>query len=263
MKRKLIFIKKYFSVARFIGLALIKSFNKKQRSNISNIYDTYVHPIDNRPWEVGPLQDIRLDSIVNPRDMANISYPEEVDGNVTLFELWVISALIRKNNFYRIFEIGTFEGRTTFNISQNCSMKAEIYTLDLPKTDIQHSKYLILDSEKKYIEKDSSGEKFKGSHSKNKIIQLYGDSATFDFSPFYNTIDLVFIDGSHSYKYVINDSLKAYSMVRNGGIIIWHDYSHQGGWTDVNKALKYLQQNEKRFSSLSHVNKTTFAYLKK
>jgi hypothetical protein len=33
--------------------------------------------------------------------------------------------------------------------------------------------------------------------SQNKVVQLRGDSAAFDFSPFVGTVDFVFIDGAH------------------------------------------------------------------
>ena len=42
-------------------------------------------------------------------------------------------------------------------------------------------------------------------------------------------MDFIFVDGSHSYDYVLNDSRKALSLLRGGkGIILWHDYP---GWT--------------------------------
>ena len=66
---------------------------------------------------------------------------------------------------------------------------------------------------------------------RNRIVQLYGDTATFDFSPYYNAIDLVFVDGAHSYEYVVNDSIIAERLLSNKrGVILWHDYDplHEG-----------------------------------
>jgi len=36
-------------------------------------------------------------------------------------------------------------------------------------------------------------------------------------------MDLVFVDGYHSYEYVKNDTEKGWEMLRPGGIIAWHD----------------------------------------
>jgi predicted O-methyltransferase YrrM len=36
-------------------------------------------------------------------------------------------------------------------------------------------------------------------------------------------MDLVFVDGAHSYEYVKNDTEKGWEMLRPGGIIAWHD----------------------------------------
>ena len=36
-------------------------------------------------------------------------------------------------------------------------------------------------------------------------------------------MDLVFVDGAHSYDYVKNDTEKGLEMLRPGGVIAWHD----------------------------------------
>jgi predicted O-methyltransferase YrrM len=38
--------------------------------------------------------------------------------------------------------------------------------------------------------------------------------------------DVVFIDGDHGPRHVLEDSLWAASVVRSGGMIIWHDYKN-------------------------------------
>jgi len=38
---------------------------------------------------------------------------------------------------------------------------------------------------------------------------LFGDSASFDYSPYHGRVDLFFIDGAHSYEYVRSDTLNA------------------------------------------------------
>jgi predicted O-methyltransferase YrrM len=49
--------------------------------------------------------------------------------------------------------------------------------------------------------------------------------------------DVAYIDGDHSYKVVKHDSLLAQRIVRQGGIIIWHDASNELT-PDVHRALE-------------------------
>ena len=54
---------------------------------------------------------------------------------------------------------------------------------------------------------------------------LKGESTSYDFSPWYSSMDLVFIDGGHSLKVIESDSRNALKLIKKeGGIILWHDY---------------------------------------
>jgi hypothetical protein len=57
-----------------------------------------------------------------------------------------------------------------------------------------------------------------------QITQHWSDSATFDFSPLYNEIDLVYIDGAHSEPYVRSDTDHALRMMSSRGAVVWDDY---------------------------------------
>ena len=37
-------------------------------------------------------------------------------------------------------------------------------------------------------------------------------------------MDLIFIDGGHTYELIKNDSELAFQMISKNGIIFWHDY---------------------------------------
>lgn len=93
----------------------------------------------------------------------------------------------------------------------------------------------------------------------NRVKQLFGDSADFDFSPY--EVDFVFVDGSHAYEYVMSDSRRALAMLRNGrGLVLWHDY---GEWEGVTRALNELHERDVAFAGLRHVDGTTLAMLEK
>jgi hypothetical protein len=147
-------------------------------------------------------------------------------------------------------------------MASNCSHEAKVYTLDLPKDKLYSTKLPIVPGDKgdkMFIDKEISGSRYLGKDCERKIIQLYGDSATFDFSPFFNMMDFIFIDGSHSYEYVLNDSKQALKLLRNGkGVILWHDYDLWGG---VTKALDKLYLEDRKFKGLKHIEGTSMVCL--
>ncbi len=179
------------------------------------------------------------------------------DGNITLAELKTISAIVRQNQPNKVFEIGTFNGRTTINLAHFSPQNSTVFTLDLPKQDLGHTKFTIEDGDKAYVDKETIGDRYK--NNADKIIQLYGDSATFDFKPYYGTIDFMFVDGAHSAPYVINDTEVAFKLIRPGGIILWHDY---GIWRGVTKVLNNYFKKDARCKELKHIEGTCFVYYK-
>ena len=188
--------------------------------------------------------------------------PAFCDGNTTLFELFAISSLIRLKKPQTVFEIGTFNGRTTLNMAANSDPQTKIYTLDLPSKDMANTKFGLDEIEKKYVNKPASGAKFSGHPEAKKITQLYGDSAKFDFSPFAGGMDFVFVDASHAYDYVVSDSKAAMQMLRNGkGVILWHDYDQIDWWPGVTKALNEFHESSPKFSRLVHLAGTSLVCL--
>ena len=190
--------------------------------------------------------------------------PEFVDGNISLVELSCINQLVKKYKPKIIFEFGTFDGRTTLNLAANAPLNAKIYTLDLPRKPTR-TKYKLYKgknavySDNTYIAGRAVGKRFKNSKYSSKIFQLYGDSASFDYSDLFNTIDFVFIDGSHAYQYVKNDTEAAFKLLRKGkGVIVWHDY---GNWPDVTIFLNHKNKTDRRFKSLKWVKDTMLVSL--
>jgi predicted O-methyltransferase YrrM len=180
------------------------------------------------------------------------------DGNISGFELECVSKIVKNFSPATIFEIGTFNGRTTLNMAANTSSETQIYTLDLPSEEIAKTKFRIKTGEKKFINKVISGTQYIGTPYETKITQIYSDSATYDYSRYLNAIDIVFIDGSHTYDYVVNDTNIALNLLRNGkGIILWHDY----GWNEVIRALNEFYTEDPRFSNLKNITGTSIAII--
>jgi predicted O-methyltransferase YrrM len=181
---------------------------------------------------------------------------EESNGNISVFELTVITQLVKNNQPKYIFEIGTFNGRTTMNLDHFSPGDAVVYTLDLPKEKLDATKFTIEEGDRKYVEKETIGERYL--KQSKKIIQLYGDSGTFDFSPYYGKMDFVFVDGAHSAPYVECDTETAFKLIKKGGVILWHDY---GVWRDVVKVLNSYYKNDVRFKNCRHITGTSLVIL--
>ena len=182
------------------------------------------------------------------------------DGNVALYELLLLARAVATRSPVRLFEIGTFDGRTTLNVTANAPAHAQIFTLDLPP----HSTSTVLDldaDDVRFARASTAGtiaRRYHGTTEARKIVELFGDSATFDFSQYRASMDFVFVDGSHAYEYVLRDSHTALELTAPGGIIFWHDY---GAWPGVTRALNELAERDTHFRALRHIEHTSLAFL--
>lgn len=182
-----------------------------------------------------------------------------VDGNASALEIIVLSRLVQTLKPTALLEIGTFDGRTTLNLAANCSPSSQVYTLDLPRDLLSSTTLPLVTGDAVYIEKEVPGARFRGTEYASRIVQLMGDSASFDFSKLGTQMDFIFIDGSHAYEYVLRDSETARGLLREGrGLIVWHDYTE---WLGVNKALNELFLTRPEFKNLRYFEQTSLAYL--
>ena len=148
------------------------------------------------------------------------------NGNVRLSELAVL-ALAARATPSGSEKIGTFDERTALNLAINAPPDVSIATLDLPID--QPSALGIEESERRYVDKPAPGARLRNCGGPwrpyaDRVVQLRGDSATFDWSPHHGRAGLVFVDGSHAYDYARKDSETAMRLVEPGGIVLWHDY---------------------------------------
>ena len=169
---------------------------------------------------------------------------EDVYGNTPVWEMLILNLLARAFQPTSIFEMGTFNGRTTLNLAMNAAHGAAVYTIDESEDDVIGSLYRNKDEET-FPEK-------------NRIVQLHGDTATFDFTPYVNKIDMVFIDGTHTYEGVLKDSEVALKLLKDGkSVIIWHDYDFWDEPCDeVTEALNTLHSRNPQLNLL-HIEGTS------
>ncbi|MGB0579406.1 MAG: class I SAM-dependent methyltransferase [Limisphaerales bacterium] len=191
------------------------------------------------------LPTAKWSSCVKPRWIRLVE-TAKANGNVRISELAVLAQCARNiSDDGNIFEIGTFDGRTTLNLALNQCGKGKVFTLDLPPE--APTKFDVEKGERHFIDKPASGARYVAREEEmpevvGRITQLFGDSADFDFSEYEGTCSLVFVDGSHAYDYAVADTKTAMKLIRPGGVIIWHDY---GIWKGVTEALDEMEENEK------------------
>lgn len=136
-----------------------------------------------------------------------------------------------------VFEIGTFRGRTALGFALNSPADCTVYTLDLPQEERGAAARSMSDADERVMSKSVTGADYKGKPGAEKIVQLFGNSMTFDFSPYRGKVDLMYIDGAHHYDAVLSDTRNALEMVRPGGAIVFDDFGHYGDFHDVTRAV--------------------------
>ena len=179
-------------------------------------------------------------------------------------ESQVLAALTSYFKPKNVFEIGTYNGFTTLHFAYNTPVEAKIYTLDLPAdhalqkniSNYSYDDHLVVELSKANINKRI----YRTHPCGKKIVEIFGDSLLFDFSPYYQKMDLIFIDGSHAHAYVNSDTENAFKMLSPDGIIIWHDFDyiiHRDVFKFLNKLAKtykiYSIPNT-RFAIYGHKN---------
>jgi predicted O-methyltransferase YrrM len=165
-----------------------------------------------------------------------------VPGSTSDFEAWLLAVLAK--NARRMFEFGTCTGRTTYLWARNSPPDAIITTITLAAEHLDLYAADAADSPEDAAQAraESTFDEFlySGTDVAHKVEQLFGDSKAFDESPHAGTMDLIFVDGSHAYSYVLSDSRKALRMIKPGGLILWHDYEGPGAGRGTDVALVEL-----------------------
>lgn len=150
-----------------------------------------------------------------------------VPGGTSDTEAWILAVVAKGASC--LFEFGTCTGKTTYLWARNLPAGGAVTTLTLGPGQLEGYRPAPGDhpTAERYAREESRFTRFlySGTDVEGRIRQLYGDSKQFDETPFLSRCDVVFVDGSHAYSYVVSDSAKALRMVQPGGLILWHDYS--------------------------------------
>lgn len=174
-------------------------------------------------------------------------------------ETMLLGLICRISHPYAIFEIGTYEGRTANVFALHSPPECKIFTLDLPPDFSGPTRFAIERGDRKWLSKEGTAlgcrlGKLPYKADNRKIEQLFGDSAAFDYTPYRGRMDLVFVDGAHSYDYVMSDVENALTLLTPRGFILLHDFLTHAG---VTLAAIVLRQRH----DVIHIAQTSFAVL--
>jgi predicted O-methyltransferase YrrM len=229
----------WFAVAVALAIPLLRQRSVRKQRNlfgewpIPRATPEAVDPVF-QPGPFGPTLDTEVAFIGRG--------PYLVDGGTSDAEAWMLAVLARRAKL--MFEFGTCTGKTAYLWARNSPPDARVVTLTLAPENVASYRREATDdpSDVAFALKESTHTDFLYSRSSvvSKVEQLFGDSKTFDVSPWRGRCDLVFVDGSHAYSYVVSDSEKALELVAPGGLVLWHDYAGPRHAPGVYRALNEL-----------------------
>jgi predicted O-methyltransferase YrrM len=151
------------------------------------------------------------------------------------WERLFLASVARSRGTRPCFEIGTAAGNTTVLLAANT--EGVVYTLDLADSDESGPTLPRLMSDDK-VRKSRRRAEFIRNNPGTNIVELVGDSATFDFSAYRDRIGLFFVDGAHSLEYVRSDTMNAAWCCQSDGVIVWDDFTTTREVTDYLRALR-------------------------
>lgn len=165
---------------------------------------------------------IKIEVGTHLRDLPGINEKNLIDGAKTMRNIdgqnyvadyVVLELLTQEYKPKTIYEVGTNRGHTTLWFARLLP-DVKIWTIDVGRV------YNILP------DPTVIGIEFRDKPEASRIEQLRGDSQDADFV--YNhiphdSVDLCFIDGTHTNEAVFKDSVITYPLMSPIGVMVWHD----------------------------------------
>jgi predicted O-methyltransferase YrrM len=157
---------------------------------------------------------VRMDHLIAPGDHA-LGPMTFLDGGSLPTDMMLLAGLAGGIKDCTYFEIGTWRGESVATVAARAS---SCFTLCLSEQEMRHR-----GMHSSTIESHGLFSKVLGN-----VIQLHGDSKSFDFGGLHKKFDLLFIDGDHHYDMVRSDTEKVFEhLVHDRSIVVWHDYGFQ------------------------------------
>ena len=167
------------------------------------------------------------------------------DGCTAPLERFLMAQLLRYFQPGLIVEVGTYRGSTTKLLLDNCRRDARIFTIDLlPGTEAGEVQAA---SDDRLIRHRVIGEEYLLSENKAQVEQVLGntfDEATWSQIP--EGVEFAFVDASHSYEAVRNDTERLWPRLSPNAVVLWHDYTENvTAERGVGKYLRELMRTQR------------------
>jgi predicted O-methyltransferase YrrM len=229
------------SVASFLShLAKITLRNPSDLRHVMGVANWAAGEISNPDGDTRDFPQISvLDICPGTQRWTLQSFPS-VGASVSPMECAALAGLSRLVGARRVFEFGTYKGVSTTQLVLNLADGGMVFTLDLPEDHPAYSLPIPKPEERAIAAEGGKGILIPRDLL-DRVTFLSADSALFDENPYLESMDLVFVDGAHSYEYVKSDSEKGWRMLRSGGIMAWHDCNAQH--PDV---VRYIRETRHR-----------------
>ena len=167
---------------------------------------------DHFPFPEG-LPVIRMDQLFDGREFS-IGPMTFLDGGSLPTDMMLLAGLAERKTDCSYFEIGTWRGESVAVVSTRANA---CYTLCLSDEEMRS-----MGMHEKSI---ASHRLF--SHELDNVVQLRGNSKTYDFASIGQKFDLIFIDGDHHYDAILSDTKQVFKhLVHPGSVVVWHDYGY-------------------------------------
>jgi predicted O-methyltransferase YrrM len=176
-------------------------------------------------------------------------------------DTYLIVNLLKNSD--KILELGTYKGHTTENIANNTAC-SKLITVDIYKEAYESNTKF---QKHELLNKIDVGCVI----TSNKVTQYFGTTDAF-FKENTEMFNGIFVDASHDYENVLNDSINALNSLSPEGIIVWHDvYNLDGACQRCNsepnndgvvKALEDLTINGEKINTFK-VGRSWIAFYKK
>ncbi|MCX7712683.1 MAG: class I SAM-dependent methyltransferase [Chthoniobacterales bacterium] len=161
-------------------------------------------------------------------------------ASTNLVDSFCLALFAKKFAKEKILEIGTSFGETALTFALNSPENCVVYTIDIQNT----------------LSNPTIGRKFRNKNIEKKIKFYSMDiERVFSILP-PKSVDIIFIDGDHSYEGVKKDTEYSLSLIKDNGIIIWHDCCVMF----LDGVVKYLDELKKnknlKIIKIAHTNLT-------
>ena len=247
-----------------LNIFFIYIVNKKKiknflfKSKIKKIDVSDVHKIFHLNKITNNLRGPKKEAIVKS---FSISAENDIVGMTSDYEAWIIATLskISKN----IFEFGTCSGKTTYLMALNSNENSRITSITLNPDKILSLSKTNKDNRVSFrnIKHESiyNNFLFSNTEEEKKINVIFQNSLELDVKKFEKKMDLIFIDGGHTYSVVKSDTEKAFKMLNSKGIILWHDYVP--GKKSSKDVVKYINEISNNII-IKHIKNTSICFYK-